>query len=218
MIATDEKHTTDNLHTNDNLRKPGSRQMTDDQINARLSKIAGVSADYVKEWPALLQLVEHLGFTVTGKKEESGVWRAQVSMSGLSMCCVGASLNHAACDALIKIHELLAKSQRMIDRGDLMFSGVNAPFSVALIWIGEGRGVARSDWGSKRHVKMLAGTTSPALVGINLHGVPPAFFESSGRSDMTIMPRILHYDFERQSVNDWTPTATDLLANDWMVV
>lgn len=190
--------------------------MTGQQLNARISAIAGVEADYVGNWRVLLQLLERLGLDVrdTSMSGKPG-WGATVTAGELCVRAFGPTLTHATGEALLKMVKIMDDSKRLLESGGLHFKGEDVSFSVALMWLSEGLIVSRREWHTSRYLTLIRGTTALNIVGNELYGVPSSLFDSTPSSPGTAMPRIIQHDRELQTAVDWSPLTNDLLARDW---
>lgn len=196
--------------------------MTDRQINDRMKSITGTQIEYAADYQAVLGAIAKLGCDVeldpSGLRGNEPAHVVRVGFAGITMAGRSNSVARAACEAVIKLNDFFVLSEHAVQNEGLNMGVRSAPFAMALTWLCAGRPVRRSAWNEACHVRMLSGTTSPALVGLPIDGVPAAFFQSAKSSELTTMPRIQRFDYEQQCVNDWAPTAIDLLAHDWMVL
>lgn len=193
--------------------------MTSQQLNATISLIADAEADYAGDYMALLDAISRLGYTITDtSKTTNAGYAAIISKSGLTMTGYGETLNHAACIALIKLHDLILRNEAMIDAGELNFRQEHAPLAVAQLWLSEGCKVARAAWGKGVYLHLTRGLTRAALNGLDMYGVPARYFECRQDVSATQMPQLLLVDTEKLTVSDWAPASTDLLASDWRLV
>lgn len=193
--------------------------MTAQQLNATVGLIANAEADYAGDYMALLDTISRLGYTITDtSKTTNAGYAANISKSGLTMTGYGETLNHAACAALIKLHDLILRNEAMIDAGELKFTQEHAPLAVAQLWLSEGCKVARAAWGKGVYLHLTRGLTRAALNGSDMYGVPARYFDCRQDVSVTQMPQLLLVDTEKLTVSDWAPASTDLLASDWRLV
>lgn len=193
--------------------------MTAQQLNATICLIADAEADYAGDYMALLDTISRLGYTITDtSKTTNAGYAAIISKSGLTMTGYGETLNHAACAALIKLHDLILRNEAMIDAGELNFRQEHAPLAVAQLWLSEGCKVARAAWGKGVYLHLTRGLTRAALNGSDMYGVPARYFDCRQDVSVTQMPQLLLVDTEKLTVSDWAPASTDLLASDWRLV
>lgn len=193
--------------------------MTAQQLNATIGLIADAEADYAGDYMVLLNAISRLGYTITDtSKTTNAGYAAIISKSGLTMTGYGETLNHAACAALIKLHDLILRNEAMIDAGELNFRQEHAPLAVAQLWLSEGCKVARAAWGKGVYLHLTRGLTRAALNGSDMYGVPARYFDCRQDVSVTQMPQLLLVDTEKLTVSDWAPASTDLLASDWRLV
>lgn len=196
--------------------------MSDHQLNRRIAALTGKREDYTGDYRAILAVIEQLGYEtelVSPALESCDEpHTVRVNFQGIEMAGRSSKVARAACEALIRLVDFIAISGEAIKNGHLSIGVRSIPFSMALTMMCGGRTVRRHAWNEKCHVLLLQGTTTPLLVGTPIDGVPPEFFQSGDGSMITSMPRIQYFDLQQQSVTDWTPTATDMLAHDWMAI